>query len=103
MSEELDIDEMRAEVVEHGVLDYDQAQELLSRLEQAEQAVQRVREAATAMANHNLPESPRGGAWETAHGAQLFAKDILETLDGDTRRLADDALTARTTKNGHAA
>lgn len=65
---------------------------LLSRLEQAEQAVQRVREVATAMANHSLPESPRGGAWETAHGAQLFAKDILETLDGDARRLADDAL-----------
>lgn len=56
---------------------------LLSRLEQAEQAVARVRELATAMADHSLPEAPRGGAWETAHGAQLFAKDVLETLDGD--------------------
>lgn len=52
-------------------------------LEQAEQAVARMREAATAMANHSLPEAPRGGAWETAHGAQLFAKDILETLNGE--------------------
>ncbi|MGQ3384505.1 hypothetical protein [Glutamicibacter sp. TV12E] len=44
MSDELSIDEMRAEVNEHGVLDIDQAEELLSRLEQAEQAVARVRE-----------------------------------------------------------
>lgn len=57
--------------------------DMVDRLETAEQAVARVREVATAMANHSLPEAPRGGAWETAHGAQLFAKDILETLDGE--------------------
>lgn len=52
------------------------------RAEAAEAAVARVREVATVMATHSLPEAPRGGAWETAHGAQLFAKDILEALDG---------------------
>lgn len=36
-------DELRAEVVEHGVLDYDQAQELLDRVEAAEAELERIR------------------------------------------------------------
>lgn len=36
MTENLDLTELRAEVVEHGVLDYDQAQDLLDRVEAAE-------------------------------------------------------------------
>lgn len=49
---------------------------LLSRLEQAEQAVQRVREIAAGWATNDRP----------------FREALLRALDGDGRRLADDAL-----------
>lgn len=55
---------------------------LIDRAERAEQAVQRVREAALEMANHPMPDAPKGSAWLLAEGAQLFAKDVLEALDG---------------------
>ena len=58
---------------------------LITRLEQAEAAVARVREVATEMANHTMPDEPKGAAWILAEGAQLFAKDVLEALDGDGR------------------
>lgn len=50
-------------------------------LEQAEATIQRVREVATEMAGHTMPEGPKGSAWILAEGAQLFAKDVLEALD----------------------
>ena len=67
MSEELDIDEMRAEVNVHGVLDIDPATELLDRLEQAEQAVAMVRE---------LREGQLCGH---------CADEVSDALDGDGR------------------
>lgn len=66
------LDELRAEVVEHGVLDYDQAQELLDRVEAAEAAMQRVREVATGE--------------PTAYGWGGAMDTIIRALDGGEQK-----------------
>ena len=60
------IADIRSDLVEDGVLMYDEASEVLTRLEQAERAVQRVREL-----NQFLPAS--------------IMERITRALDDDTR------------------
>lgn len=95
------LDELRAEVVEHGVLDYDQAQELLDRVEAAEAALASQRGVVKTLAERNVELTKFKDAYslqaqelETAEAAvqrvrevahysnNVHREAILEALDG---------------------
>ncbi|ALG28034.1 hypothetical protein AOZ07_02825 [Glutamicibacter halophytocola] len=91
MSDELSIDEMRVEVNEHGVLDIDQATELLDRLEQAErnadtyqtlyeQRAETLEQAEQAVARVRglIPNDP-----DIQKMFWVHSDDLLRALDGD--------------------
>lgn len=113
MTKKIDVAQMQADLgnfsSEYETIRHDDLMQVLSRLEQAEQAVARVREVHRPVDVEPSETICHACSTLRGNGDSLryfpykeWPCDTIRALDGDGRRLADDALTARTTKNGDA-